>query len=145
MEVKGIRISVLKTISKRSPNGLPDEETNDLKVKLVRPEHRVRTGFFGQIRVVFDYLIDDFQRGPVQFKISVFSIFIIIAFISILVNARSLMIAMLIGMAEQTVGDTDFYIQTVNSDTMGVGDSFREKLYTNFLEISVVRRPPEQS
>jgi ABC-type lipoprotein release transport system permease subunit len=120
--------------------GLPNEETNNLKVKLVRPIHRVRTGFFGQIKVIFDYLVDDIQRGPVQFKIAVFSIFIIIAFISILVNARSLMMAMFIGMAEQAVGDTDFYIQTVNSDqnTMGVGDSFREKLYTNFLEVSVV-------
>ena len=120
--------------------GLPNEETKNLKVKLVRPIHRVRTGFFGQIKVIFDYLVDDIQRGPVQFKIAVFSIFIIIAFISILVNARSLMMAMFIGMAEQAVGDTDFYIQTVNSDqnTMGVGDSFREKLYTNFLEVSVV-------
>ena len=93
--------------------------------------------FIGRIKVIVDYLREDIRRGPVQFKIAIFSIFIIVTFISILVNARQLMMSMFIGMAEQSVGDSDFLISKVSftDNTFINTNNTLDILTSNFIEV----------
>lgn len=81
--------------------------------------------FISTIKLIIAYLIEDMKRGPLQFKIAVFTIFIIVAFMSILLNANSITVTMFLGIAERQAGDTDFIItsqftntgNTVNNET----------------------------
>lgn len=65
---------------------------------------------YAQARLIVSYLIQDVKRGPMQLKIAVFSIFIIVAFMSILLNANGLTMTMFLSLAERQVGDADFII-----------------------------------
>ena len=66
--------------------------------------------FISTIKLIISYLVEDMKRGPLQFKIAVFTIFIIVAFMSILLNANSVTTTMFLGIAERQAGDTDFII-----------------------------------
>lgn len=73
--------------------------------------------FIESIKLVTGYLIDDMKRGPLQFKIAVFTIFIIVAFMAILLNANSITTTMFLSLAERQTGDTDFIITAQFSTT----------------------------
>jgi len=80
------------------------------------------------LKLIFLYLVQDMKRGPIQFKIAVITIYIIVAFMSILLNANSISISMFLGIAERQAGDTDFIITSqfantgnqINNDTSAV-------------------------
>lgn len=64
--------------------------------------------FLSQLSLIVSYLGEDLKRAPIQLTISIFSVFLIVAFISILANAKGLMTALFIGLAEGAVGDSDY-------------------------------------
>jgi hypothetical protein len=66
--------------------------------------------FWRQFLLVCTYMIIDLKKGPLQFKIAVFSIFLIVTFMTILLNANSIIMVMFLGIAEVQAGDTDFIL-----------------------------------
>ena len=117
---------------------MADEETRPL----VSAKEDAKLPYWKQttkrIKLMSNYLIDDVKRGQVQFKIGIFAVFVIIAFISILVNARGLLTIMFIGITEDAVGDSDFYITSVNSQAniVGIGNNFASRFVSNFMSIN---------
>lgn len=89
--------------------------------------------FIESIKLVTGYLIDDMKRGPLQFKIAVFTIFIIVAFMAILLNANSITTTMFLSLAERQTGDTDFVI-TAQFSTTGtdISDENTENILDSF-------------
>jgi hypothetical protein len=59
--------------------------------------------------IVF-YLIQDLKRGPLQFKIAVFSVFLTVSFMTILLNVNPILMSMFLTATEREVGDADFII-----------------------------------
>ena len=106
-------------------------------------------GFFSTIKLVMDYLVQDLKRGPLQFKIAVFTIFIIVAFMAILLNAQSITTTMFLAVSETQAGDADFIITRqftsapvqVNGEEDGNAD-FTSML--SFLNISDVSKKLEK-
>lgn len=75
--------------------------------------------FLSTIKLIFIYLMQDMKRGPIQFKIAVITIYLIVAFMSVLINANSISIMMFLGIAERQAGDTDFIITSQFSGIRG--------------------------
>ena len=70
---------------------------------------RCRTTFSKLDTIVF-YLIQDLKRGPLQFKIAVFSVFLTVSFMTILLNVNPILMSMFLTVTEREVGDADFII-----------------------------------
>ena len=100
--------------------------------------------FYGKLRLIIQYLIEDLKRGPLQFKIAVFTIFIIVAFMSILLNSNGITVTMFLTLAEAQVGDVDFIITqrfTTTGTQLSSTSSF-DTLVKNFplLNISDIQK-----
>lgn len=117
---------------------MADEETKPLVPKEEKEKVSLLKNQLKRVRVMFNYLSDDVKRDQFQFKIAIFAVFLIIAFIAILVNARGLMVVMFIGITEDAVGDSDFYITSINSqtNTANSGNDFASRFMSNFMNIS---------
>lgn len=107
-----------------------------------RKESYRELNFIESIKLVTSYLLEDMKRGPLQFKIAVFTIFIIVAFMAILLNANSITTTMFLSLAERQTGDTDFIItpqfsntgtQVANNSNVGV---FAGLMLLNISEIT---------
>jgi len=68
-----------------------------------------------KLDTIIFYLIQDLKRGPLQFKIAVFSVFLTVSFMTILLNVNPILMSMFLTVTEREVGDSDFII-TPNFD-----------------------------
>ena len=70
---------------------------------------RVRVQY-NKLQTIVFYLIQDLKRGPLQFKIAVFSVFLTVSFMTILLNVNPILMSMFLTVTEREVGDADFII-----------------------------------
>lgn len=77
---------------------------------------------YSNTSLLISYIVQDVKRGPMQLKIAVFSIFIIVAFMAFILNANNLTRTMFITLAERQVGDADFTItKSMNNQSQVTG------------------------
>ena len=64
--------------------------------------------------IIFDFIIQDIKKRPRSFKIGLFTVFLVITFIALLVNCLSIASVIFVKLSEDTVGDADI-ILTISS------------------------------
>jgi hypothetical protein len=72
---------------------------------------KIRTKeFLGSINIIFSYIITDILKRPRSFKIGVFSIFLVVSFLTVLQAGLSITPLIFIKLAESQAGDIDLIL-----------------------------------
>ena len=90
------------------------------------------------LRTILNYIVTDMEKKPRSFKIGVFSIFIVVCFLTILYSAIQLAPIIFIQLAEYDVGDVDLILTPVSAqnDTRLAADT--NNLIFNFLNTTQI-------
>lgn len=104
-----------------SPSPLPE---NDLSISSIQ----------GSLLIIFTYILTDIRKKPHSFKIGVFSIFIVVAFLIVLETAKLLTPALFIRLSEGEIGDGDLTIRSValENDTRLTNESYFSNPFHEF-------------
>lgn len=84
------------------------------------------SSFLGTLQIIFSYILTDIRKKPRSFKIGVFSIFIVVAFLIVLQSAKQLTPALFIRLSEGEAGDADLILSAValENDTRLTNESY---------------------
>lgn len=80
----------------------------------------------GTLQIIISYILTDMRKKPRSFKIGVFSIFIVVAFLIVLQSAKQLTPALFIRLSEGEAGDADLILSAValENDTRLTNESY---------------------
>lgn len=74
------------------------------------------TSFFGTLLILFHYIFTSLSKSPRSFKIGVFSIFLVVGFLTLMQSALQLSPVVFLKIAEGQVGDADMIILPLRAD-----------------------------
>jgi len=72
--------------------------------------------FKGTLKIILNYVITDIQKRPRSFKIGVFSVFIVVTFLTILQAGLSITPIIFIKLAENQAGDVDLMFTPIAAE-----------------------------
>lgn len=66
------------------------------------------------MEIIYEFLIQDIKKRPRAFKIGLFTVFLVITFIALLISCLSISPVIFVKLSEDSVGDADI-ILTITS------------------------------
>ena len=104
----------------------PRYSENNLSSKPSFLENFTISSIIGTLQIILTYILTDIRKKPQSFKIGVFSIFIVVAFLIVLQSAKQLTPALFIRLSEGQAGDSDMILRSIalENDTRLTNESY---------------------
>lgn len=106
---------------------LENENSSAVKKLLMKTSADITIfSLLGIFQIILSYIMTDIRKKPSTFKIGVFSIFIVVAFLIVLQSAKQLTPALFIRLSEAEAGDYDLMLRSValENDTRLTNESY---------------------
>ena len=106
---------------------LENENSSAVKKLLMKTSADITIfSLLGTFQIILSYIMTDIRKKPRSFKIGVFSIFIVVAFLIVLQSAKQLTPALFIQLSEAEAGDYDLMLRSValENDTRLTNESY---------------------